>query len=142
MEKISFDKWALNVAEQIKERATCKKAKVGAVLINDEKAIISTGYNGAPKKGKECLEVGCLIVDNHCVRTTHAEINAITQAASQGSPTRNSTMYTTITPCFTCIKTMINAGVKRVVFRNDYDNKLIQEVEEYMNSLNIEIVKL
>lgn len=142
MQKPPFDEWALEIAHKVKERATCLRAKVGAVLVNSEKAIISTGYNGSPKKTDECLDKGCLIIDGHCLRTTHAEINAIVQAASQGSSTRNSTMYVTMTPCFHCIKTMVNAGVKRVVYNSDYDNQHDKKVQEFIDTFDIEIIRL
>ena len=117
----SWDEYFLQIADLVSTRATCPRLHVGAVLVK-ERMIISTGYNGAPKKTDQCDQVGCLMVDGHCARALHAEENAVIQAAYNGISTRGSTLYVKNFPCDRCAKVIINAGVKRVVYRQDYKN--------------------
>jgi len=93
------------------------------VLVKD-KRVVSTGYNGSIPGDEHCEEVGCLIVDNHCVRTVHAEMNAIVQAAKRGHPIDGATAYVTNMPCTSCAKALITAGIKRVVVFSDYHDTL------------------
>jgi dCMP deaminase len=88
----------MKIAEDVALRSTCDRAQVGAVLVR-EKHIISTGYNGSPAGLEHCDDVGHLMVDGHCVRTVHAEVNAIIQAAVFGLATRDSVCYVTHFPC-------------------------------------------
>jgi len=133
MKRISWDEYFMKIAEIASERATCFRGKkVGAVLVV-EKQIISTGYNGAPKGVKDCLE------REKCIRTeknlksgemleycmaTHAEQNAIAQAAYAGIPTKGATLYTTRSPCVLCAKLLINAGIKEIVFKENEIDEL------------------
>ena len=106
-------------------------ARVGAIIVNN-KRIISTGYNGAPRGLKHCLEVGCLREQlgipsgerQELCRGAHAEQNAIIQAASSGVSMEGSTMYCTTAPCATCAKMIINAGIKRLVLGGRYPDSL------------------
>jgi dCMP deaminase len=86
----------------------------GCVLVKD-RFVLATGYNGSLPGQPHCDDVGCLIVDNHCVRTNHAEINALVQATTHGVNIKGATAYVTNMPCTTCAKALIAAGVKRVV---------------------------
>lgn len=115
------DNYFLNLAELISARATCPRLRVGTVLVKDG-MVISTGYNGAPRGLGHCNDVGCKVVNNHCVRTVHSELNAIIQAAYHGVSTKGSTLYTRYTLCENCTKATINAGIKRVVYRTIYKN--------------------
>ena len=101
------------------ERATCPRMHCGCVLVKD-KNVIATGYNGSIPGDEHCEEIGCLLVDNHCVRTVHAEMNALIQAAKRGHGVEGATAYVTNMPCTTCAKALITAGVKRVVVFSDY----------------------
>jgi dCMP deaminase len=92
---------------------------VGAVIVRD-KRILTTGYNGSPRGLPHCTEVGCLIVNDHCVRTLHAEQNAIIQGALYGVDVSHSTLYVTHQPCLNCAKMIINAGIERVVYAGSY----------------------
>jgi dCMP deaminase len=107
------------MAQTISLRATCNRLRVGAVLTLDN-AILTTGYNGAPKGMPHCLDVECLMVDNHCKRTVHAERNAIIWAAKRGPTISGSTLYLTHSPCFDCLTLMVQVGVKRIVFHEWY----------------------
>lgn len=124
----SWDEYFLKIMEVVGERGTCDRGRAGSVIVKD-KRIISTGYVGAPSGCKHCDEVGhemhTVIQEDgtesrHCIRTTHAEQNAIAQAARIGVSTEGSTLYVKMTPCYTCAKIIINAGIKRVVALKDY----------------------
>ena len=119
----SWDEYFLKVAMLISERATCPRMHVGCVLVKD-KQILATGYNGSIPGDDHCEDAGCIIVDNHCVRTNHAEINAITQCATHGVNTYGSTAYVTNMPCTTCSKALIAAGIKEIVVFSDYHDTL------------------
>lgn len=115
----TWDEYFLDIAFSVAERSTCDRAHVGAVLVRDRR-ILTTGYNGSPAGLPHCDEVGHLLVDGHCVRTLHAEQNAIIQAALHGVSTEGATAYVTHQPCLTCAKMLINAGIKRVVYAGNY----------------------
>jgi dCMP deaminase len=93
------------------------------LLVRDER-ILATGYNGAPSRAAHCIEVGCLMVNGHCLRATHAEANAITQGARHGVSLTGSTAYVTHEPCLGCSKLLVSVGVIRVVYRNAYPDPL------------------
>jgi dCMP deaminase len=109
----------MKIAVTVAERSTCDRAHVGAVLVKD-KRILTTGFNGSPAGLPHCDDAGHLLVEGHCVRTIHAETNAIIQAALHGVSTKGATCYVTHFPCINCTKTLINAGITRIVYLNDY----------------------
>ena len=123
----SWDDYFMHIVLEVKTRSTCLRRHVSAVLVKD-KRIISTGYNGAPSGVPHCLEVGCLRTKlkipsgqrHEICRGLHAEQNAIIQAALNGVPTSGATCYCTIMPCVICIKMLINAGIKRIVYIDEY----------------------
>jgi dCMP deaminase len=127
----TWDEYFMKIAEDVAVRSTCDRALVGAVLVK-EKHIIATGYNGSPKGLEHCDDVGHLIVEGHCVRTVHAEANAIIQAAVYGLATKDALCYVTHFPCLICTKMLINAGVKCIVYKNDYrvDEIAVQMLKE------------
>ena len=114
-----WDSYFIKIAYAVSERSTCDRAQVGCVLVLD-KRILTTGFNGSPAGQEHCDEDGHLMVDGHCVRTIHAETNAIIQAALHGVSTRGSTCYVTHLPCINCTKALINAGITRIVYDVDY----------------------
>jgi dCMP deaminase len=115
-----WDTYFLKIAQVVGERSTCERAHVGCVLVVD-KRILTAGYNGSPAGQEHCDDVGHLLVNGHCVRTIHAETNAIIQAALHGVSTRGSTCYVTHYPCINCTKVLINAGITRLVFQTAYN---------------------
>ena len=127
--RIGIDDYFMKLALVVSERSTCKRHSVGAVLVKD-KVVLATGYNGAPKGAKDCLEKGCLRDEldiksgerAEICRAVHAEQNAIIQAASSGSNSQDSVMYCTHSPCIICAKIMANAGVKKVVVFEQYSD--------------------
>lgn len=127
-ERPSWDEYFMTMARDfVSKRATCLRRKVGAVLVRD-KRILTTGYNGSPPGMPHCTEVGCQMVDGHCVRCIHAEQNAIVQAALHGISTKGATCYISAAPCIHCAKLLVAAGVVRVVFGEDYTDDLGEQV--------------
>lgn len=114
-----WDSYFLKIANAVSERSTCDRAMVGCVLVL-EKRILTTGFNGSPSGQPHCDEVGHLMVDGHCVRTIHAETNAIIQAALHGVSTKGATCYVTHFPCMNCAKVLVNAGIVRLVYGVSY----------------------
>lgn len=117
-----WDEYFLRIAFTVAERSTCDRAHVGAVIVR-ERRILTTGYNGAPAGLPHCDDAGHLMIDGHCVRTLHAEQNAIIQGALHGVGIGESTLYVTHQPCLNCAKMIINAGVERVVYAGNYPDK-------------------
>ena len=114
----SWDSYFMKIAAAVSERSTCDRAMVGCVLVRD-KRILTTGFNGSPAGQEHCDEAGHLMVDGHCVRTIHAETNAIIQAALHGVSTRDAICYVTHLPCINCTKALINAkSTVRAIGRN------------------------
>lgn len=114
-----IDDYFLRIVEVIGSRGTCDRGRSGCIIVKD-KNIISTGYVGAPSGFEHCDDKGHMIVDNHCIRSTHAEQNALINAAKNGVKTNGADLYCTMYPCFSCCKMIINAGIKRVIICNDY----------------------
>ena len=124
----TWDEYFMKICDVVGERATCDRGRSGCVIVKD-KRILVTGYVGAPAGVAHCDESGhelhTVVQDDgaqskHCIRTTHAEQNAIANAARKGVAVEGSTLYCRMTPCYTCAKILINAGVERVVAKNDY----------------------
>lgn len=126
MTRPTWDNYFIDIARMVAQRSTCDRAQVGCVLVRDNR-ILTTGYNGSVTGLGHCDELGHMMVDGHCIRTLHAEQNAIIQAALHGISTRGSTAYITHFPCVTCIKMLINAGVDRVAYFTDYNNSRSDE---------------
>ncbi|MDX9923839.1 MAG: deaminase [Ignavibacteriaceae bacterium] len=121
----TWDEYFLKVAMLVSERATCPRMHCGCVLVKD-KQILSTGYNGSIPGDEHCEDIGCMVVDNHCVRTIHAEMNAILQCSSHGISTAGATAYVTNMPCTNCSKALIAAGIKEVIIFSDYHDTLAE----------------
>jgi len=120
----SWDEYFMNIARAVASRSTCSRRSVGALVVKD-KRILATGYNGAPAGLRHCDHTGGADMrDGHCARSTHAEQNAIVQAAKYGTPIDGATVYCTDQPCLTCAKLLVNAGARRVVFEGDYPDDL------------------
>ena len=129
-ERVSWEKYFMNIAIEVATRSTCDRKHVGAVIVR-EKTILSTGYNGSIKGLAHCDEVGHEMVDGHCVRTTHAEANAIAQAAKNGVEINNSEIFVTASPCYNCFKLIANAGIKTIYYAEFYrDDRIIDHAKE------------
>ncbi len=121
VERISWDQYFMAQSHLLALRSTCTRLTVGATIVRD-KRIIAGGYNGSIAGGDHCIDKGCYVIDNHCVRTVHAEMNALLQCAKFGVPTADSEIYVTHFPCLQCCKAIIQAGIKTVYYAEDYKN--------------------
>ena len=140
------------MADYVGTRGTCDRGRAGAVLVKD-KRILATGYVGSPMGIAHCDDVGHEMhtvtredgtVSRHCLRTAHAEMNAIANAARFGVAIEGGTLYCKMVPCYTCAKTMINAGIRRVVALRDYHattetKKIFREAKVRLEIINKEI---
>jgi dCMP deaminase len=145
----SWDQYFTKISDVVGERATCDRGRSGCVIVKD-KRILVTGYVGAPAGVRHCDEAGHELhtvvhedgtSSKHCIRTTHAEQNAIANAAREGVPVNGATLYCRMTPCYTCAKILINSGIVRVVAAKDYHaSKRTKEVFEEAG-IALEILK-
>jgi dCMP deaminase len=112
----SWDIYFLKLADSVSERATCKRAKCGCVITKDN-CFLSSGYNGAPPGIPHCTDHGydCIMIDGHCERCNHAEVNAVCLAAMNGISIKDSTAYITGEPCHECLRTLACSGIKKLV---------------------------
>ncbi len=117
----------MEVARTVATRATCPRASVGAVIVREHR-ILTTGYNGAPRGVAHCSEIGCEMVSGHCVRSTHAEANAVVQGALHGVGLDGATAYCTHQPCVNCAKLLISAGIVRIVYASAYADAFAQSL--------------
>lgn len=141
MERISWDQYFMGQAHLVALRSTCTRLMVGAVIVRENR-IIASGYNGSVADGDHCIDDGCYIVDGHCVRTVHAEANALLQCAKFGVATNDTDLYVTHFPCLHCCKQIIQSGVKRVYYEADYRNhelavKLFEEANVSIHKIEL-----
>lgn len=141
----SWDEYFMQIANTVATRATCDRGRAGCVVVRDRQILV-TGYVGSPRGLPHCDDVGHYMkkvihedghVSQHCVRTIHAEQNAITQAARHGIALKDSTIYVRMTPCRTCAMLIINVGIKRVVCEKKYHAG--QESEEMFRQAGVEL---
>jgi dCMP deaminase len=136
--RASWDEYFMNIAREVSTRSTCDRKFVGAVIARD-KCILATGYNGSIRGLPHCDDAGHWMEDGHCVRTVHAEANAIVQAARQGVRIEGATVYVTASPCWGCFRLIANAGIERVCFGEFYRDPRIFRVAA---ELGIELVDM
>lgn len=120
-ERIPWDQYFMLQALVISTRSTCNRLSVGATLVRD-KRIIAAGYNGSVSGDAHCLDEGCYLVGGHCVRTIHAEMNAILQCAKFGEATAGAEIYVTDFPCLQCTKMLLQAGIRKITYMRNYHN--------------------
>lgn len=121
MKRMNWDQYFIAQANIVALRSTCTRLNVGAVIVRENR-IIASGYNGSVSDGVHCIDDGCYMIDGHCVRTVHAEANALLQCAKFGVPTEGAEIYVTHYPCLQCCKQLIQAGIKKVFYASDYRN--------------------
>ena len=136
----SWDEYFLSIAREVATRSTCARRHVGSVLVK-ERRILTTGYNGSPPGQAHCTDpgVGCLLEDGKCIRTLHAEQNAIAQAALHGVSTKGATLYGTCRPCHVCARMIVGSGIERIVFFGQEPEGWSREV---LTAGGVEIVAL
>ncbi|HWO77712.1 MAG TPA: ComE operon protein 2 [Bacillus sp. (in: firmicutes)] len=121
MQRITWNQYFMAQSHLLALRSTCTRLTVGATIVRD-KRMIAGGYNGSIAGGEHCSEHGCYVIDGHCVRTIHAEMNAILQCAKFGVQTEGAEIYVTHFPCLNCTKAIIQAGIKCIYYAQDYKN--------------------
>ncbi|MCX7966447.1 MAG: cytidine/deoxycytidylate deaminase family protein [Syntrophorhabdaceae bacterium] len=135
-----WDSYFMEIARIVSKRSTCIRRHVGALIVKD-KRILSTGYNGAPKGLKHCMDSGCLREKmniasgerHELCRGLHAEQNAIIQAALHGVSINGAELYTTHLPCSICMKMIINAGILKITYLDGYPDELSVELIKESN---------
>ncbi len=140
MMRPSLDHYFMQLAVAASTRATCNRRHVGCVVVAD-KSVIATGYNGSVRGLPHCDDVGHEMVDGHCVRTVHAEANAVAQAARRGARVDGAIAYVTAVPCWTCFRLLANAGVSRIVCGSAYGAS-DRSVQEAAHSIGIALEHL
>ena len=151
MERPSWDRYFMNIAYNVLQRSNCLRRRVGAVIVRDRN-IISTGYNGTPMGVQNCFEGGCPrcasdIPSGQGTDTclcVHAEQNAIAFAARHGARTEGAALYTTLRPCFGCLKESIQAGIVRLVYVEpyDYEPELEEVYQQLVRESGLDFVRL
>ena len=137
-ERVSWEMYFMNIAKEVGTRSTCSRKHVGAVIVRG-KTILATGYNGSIRGLAHCDEAGHEMDNTHCVRTIHAEANAIVQSARHGVRIEDSEIYITASPCYDCFKMIANVGIRKIYFGEFYrDERILEHAKE----LNIELIDL
>lgn len=142
----SWETYFMEIALLVARRSTCMRRAVGAVIVKD-KRVLSTGYNGAPSGVRHCIETGCLREQlkvpsgerHELCRGIHAEQNAIIQAAFHGVSIRNAELFCTNLPCSICSKMIINAGIRRIIYRSGYADSMS---EGMLQEADVEIIQM
>ena len=137
-ERVSWEQYFMNIAKEVATRSTCDRKHVGAVIVRG-KTILSTGYNGSIKGLDHCDDVGHEMENTHCIRTIHAEANAIVQAARHGIRIGDSEIFVTASPCYDCFKMIANVGINKVYFGEFYRE---QRILDHAKELNIQLIDL
>ena len=140
--RIPWDQYFMLQAVLLSLRSTCNRLAVGAILVRD-KRIIAGGYNGSVSGDAHCIDDGCYLRDGHCVRTIHAEMNAILQCAKFGISTDGASLYVTDFPCLQCTKSLLQAGIKEINYIRNYHNdeyamKLIKLKNIRLNQIKLD----
>ncbi len=145
--RIGWQEYFMRVAHLISLRATCERAHVGAVIVRDNN-ILATGYNGSPSGLPHCDGPNCLIyksihpdgtVEENCMRTIHAEMNAIIQAAKHGVCIKDAEIYVTASPCINCLKALINVGIKTIYYDKPYK---IENISELLRLSGVRLIQV
>ena len=153
--RIPWNQYFMLQAVLLSLRSTCERLSVGAILVRD-KRVIAGGYNGAVSGDDHCIDVGCYVVDGHCLRTIHAEMNAVLQCSKFGIPTDGAEIYVTDFPCLQCTKSLLQAGIKKIYYMRNYHNddyaiRLLKRIKvaveqvkvepKYLNTVSINIAE-
>lgn len=121
MKRISWKQYFMAQSHLLALRSTCTRLMVGATIVKDNR-IIASGYNGSVSGSVHCVDEGCYVIDGHCVRTVHAEANALLQCAKFGVSTDGAEIYVTHFPCLQCCKQLVQGGISTVYYGSDYRN--------------------
>ncbi len=139
MKRKTWNEYFIQIAQLVATRATCDRKHVGAVIVRDRE-ILATGYNGSIGGTPHCDDVGHLMVEGHCVRTVHAEINAIAQAAKHGVSIQDAAIYVTARPCWNCFKVLANSGIKDIYYYESYRDD--SNIEAALSFIDINVTQI
>ena len=137
-DRVSWETYFMNIAQEVATRSTCDRKHVGAVIVRG-KTILSTGYNGSVRGMHHCDEIGHEMENGHCVRTIHAEANAVVQSARNGVRIDEAEIYVTASPCYDCFKMIANAGIASIYYSEFYRDTRITSLAE---QIGIELINL
>ena len=138
MARASWVEYFTQMSQLVATRSTCPRRNVGAVLVRSHR-VIASGYNGAPAGQPHCTEVGCVIENNHCVRTIHAELNALLQCARYGIATQDVDLFCTDMPCQHCARAVVQAGIRRIYYLRPYQSP---ETWELMAATGVQLIRV
>lgn len=136
--RASWSEYFMRMSQLVASRSTCPRRAVGAVVVREHR-VIATGYNGAPAGQPHCTDVGCLIEQDHCVRTIHAELNALLQCSRYGIATQGTDIYCTDMPCRHCARALIQSGIRQIFYLRTYDSP---ETHTLMEANNVKLTQL
>lgn len=134
--RVTWNEYFMKIAEQVATRSTCDRKHIGAVIVRD-KTILSSGYNGSLRGAPHCDDAGHDMENDHCVRTVHAEANAVAQAAKNGVRIDEAEIYVTASPCLTCFKLIANCGIQTVYYKEFYRD---ERITEYAKQADVRLV--
>ena len=140
----SWHEYFMTLARHVSTRATCDRLHAGCVIVKD-KRILATGYNGSLPGADHCDDVGHLLINDHCVATEHAERNAVANAARAGVSTLGSIAYVTHTPCWDCIKHLAAAGVREIIYNQEYPNAIAthpHNISEILEQAGVSLTRM
>lgn len=138
-DRIPWDQYFMAQSVLLSLRSTCERLEVGAVIVRDHR-VIAGGYNGSVSGDTHCIDGKCRCIDGHCVRTIHAEMNAILQCAKFGISTDGAEIYGTHFPCLTCTKMILQAGIQKIYYLEDYHNSEYAQV--LMDTVGVAVEKV
>lgn len=137
-----WDEYFMGFARAASHRGTCDRKHVGAVVVVNRQ-VVATGYNGSVRGMPHCDDAGHDMEAGHCVRTIHAEMNAVAQAASRGVAVEGASIYTTASPCWACFRVLVNAGIKRFIYGEAYrEGDAASRIAEVAKTLSLEVKAL
>lgn len=137
--RIDWDQYFMTQATLLSLRSTCTRLSVGAVIVRDRR-VIAGGYNGSVSGDVHCIDEGCYLVEGHCVRTIHAEMNAVLQCAKFGVATDGAEVYVTDFPCLQCTKMLLQSGIIKINYLRNYHND--QYAVELLKRKNVKIKQI
>lgn len=137
-ERSTWGQYFIEMAALVATRSTCPRRQVGAVLVREHR-VIATGYNGAPAGQPHCIDVGCLLENGHCVRTIHAELNALLQCSRYGIATVGVDLYCTDMPCRYCARALVQAGIQRIYYQRPYESP---ETIELITRTDVQLIQI
>ena len=139
MNRPSWQSYFIDIAFLTAKRSTCPRRQVGCLIVKDNN-IVATGYNGSIIGQSHCIDMECLMENGHCIRTVHAEANAICQAAKLGHSIKDATAYVTSFPCWHCFKLIANAGIDQIYYREEYI--ISGNMRDIVMTTNVDIFKI